>query len=230
MKHEDDAGEYKREVKLDWGKIRRNTEDGIKAGAADRKKKPLSKAEVEAKLAAEEASQREDKNTHEISNRELKRQREHRRIHRGEQFEADGGSTAANGKVVKKRFINAEDKQLKKALGDDRMKAMCSLRSAYKMIEAGMGMQTFNPFRQPGGGGDVEAGAKLMDFYWSWAVDVQKARLSHAMCIETVVFGKSLAEVQSENRRGRLAVKENLIACLDLAVKLGVLRIGKKED
>lgn len=186
--------------------------------------------EYEEKIATEERARREDKVTHEISNKELKRYAEHRRIHRGEQFKDDGGTVAPNGVTVKKRRIVQNDARLKKGLGENRWAAMELICAAFKMIAAGMGMRTFNPFRVPGGGADADAGAALMELYWRWAVDLQRRGLSHAMCIATAVEGKTLAEVQKDYRLGRLTVRNNLVACLDVAVEMGILKIRRKGE
>lgn len=225
----------KRVVALDHQKIFAKTVENGQRKLAERKKKPPLRAEVDARRAAEERDRRENLSgpadaLHEISNKELKRYAEHRRVHRGEDFVRDGGVLAVNGKVVKQRRIIGEDARLKKALGNDRWIAMALVRAAYRMIASGMGMQTFNPFREPGGGGDIQAGLALMSIYWRWAVEVQRRRLSHAMCIAICVEGLTITEASKDYRCRWESVKENLLSCLDVAIEEGILKLRARED
>lgn len=224
------TGDEKRGINLDWAAIRKKTEAEIAARAAARKRKQPAKAEVEARLAAEEREEREDKATHEISNKSLKGYVAHRRKHRGEEFVDDGGSTSANGKIVKKRRRVDHDAKLLQALGDERWEAMALIRSAYQMIAAGMGMRTFNPFRTGGGSVNDDAGRALMQLYWKWARQVQERRLSHAMCICVCVEGMTLNGAAEAYRKDKRTIKENLVLCLDIAVKMGILRLNREGD
>jgi hypothetical protein len=217
-------------ISMKWDEVRKSTKAEIKSRAAQRKRKATPRAEIEARLEEEDRARREDKSTHEISNKSLKDIAEHRRKYRGEELVDDGVALASNGRTVKRRKRVEYDKRLIEMLGDGRVDAMSVIRSGYMMIANGTGMQTFDPLKIRGGGGDIDSGLAVQMFYWGWARELQVRRLDHAMCIAIVVECLTLNACAEVYRRDKRKVSDNLIACLDVALKMGVLKLLKRED
>jgi hypothetical protein len=148
-----------------------------------------------------------------ISNDELKVLRAFRRKH--DWLVADGGSFATCGKVVKKRMRVAQHKRIAEMLTPEQELAFILINRAFGMVTAGLGMQTFNPFRTPGGGGDIDRGAVLMASYWEWAQRVIRLRLSHAQALAVIVQGYGLREADRMFNCRNGGSGDNLTRCLD---------------
>ena len=71
-----------------------------------------------------------------------------------------------------------------------------------------------------GGTGDIESGANMTAEYFTWARLVQKRRLDHSMCMDTIAFGHSLRTIDANRRQPRGTAKDNLVKCLDLFQKI----------
>lgn len=98
----------------------------------------------------------------------------------------------------KTRLRVAQDKRLFDGIGEFRAEDMELIHAAYRMITTSVGWQTFNPFRLPGGGGDMEKGAVLIVAYRMWAHDVlmRDGRKRLDFVLDIAVNGLGLREAE----------------------------------
>ena len=228
MTFTNDDDDDKDGVILDPEKIAAMTEEWKKERRAMKNKRAPSRADVEARLALEERAARED-DQHEISNAQLGGYRRHRRVHRGEKFE---NMTAADvpSVITHKKCVRLDhDAKLVELLGKDRMRAMTVARAAFLIITSGINMQTFNPSKIRGGRRGEE-GLKMVETYWAWGKKLLELKLEHSLCLEIAVFGYSISECEKKHHRGHRTVTANLLACLDVAVNMGMHNLMKDED
>jgi len=102
----------------------------------------------------------------------------------------------------KARLRVAQDKRLFDAIGDYRAESMELIHAAYRMITTGLGWQGFNPFRVPGGGGDMEKGAVLVLAYSTWAKDMQNNGQPLFFVLDIAVGGLGLRAAGRKHRIG----------------------------
>lgn len=89
--------------------------------------------------------------------------------------------------------------------------------NAYTAIAGGQMARSMDHSRAKGESRSDEGNAGLlMAQYFTWAQAVQKARLSHAMCMDVIAFGNSLRQVDKDRRQPRGRAKINLVECLKL--------------
>lgn len=187
-------------------------------------------SKTRAQQILEERARMENRDTHEISNRELKRVVGHRRKHRGEKFVSEGRDFASDGKTVKERVRNEHDKRLFDALGDERVNAMRHISAAFMIITSGMGLKTFDPRKIPGGMSASQCGDLLRNLYFRWATECQLKKLDHSACLDIVAFGCSPSEIDRRRAVRNGGAQANLRECLDVAIEIGFCNILKDGD
>ncbi|HRI77390.1 MAG TPA: hypothetical protein PLX33_10435 [Alphaproteobacteria bacterium] len=133
----------------------------------------------------------------EISDKVLRKIHEVRRRKEWLVEELERDTDAAAGK---KRMRVAQDKRLFDGIGPYRAETLELVYAAHRMIVAGIGWQTFNPFRTPGGGGDIERGATLMVAYRLWAYRMRQEGKSLRFVLDVAVVGMGLREAERANR------------------------------
>lgn len=100
------------------------------------------------------------------------------------------------------RLRVAQDKRLFRAIGDYRAEAMELVYSAYRMNTTGLGWQTFNPFRMPGGSGDMDKGAVLLMAYRKWAMDMSQGGKPLNFVLDIAARGCGLREAGRRHHIG----------------------------
>lgn len=148
----------------------------------------------------------------------------------GHEFVVDGHVHEVNSKAVRKRVRRSHDARMLFALGESRVRAMQLLWSAYMMIAAPLQAAVFNPFRMSAGGADVERGKALQQMYWRWAQEVQRLKLDHSMCVDVAVDGHTPGAVDVMRRQCKGKAMNNLIECLDVSLRLGILNLDRDGD
>lgn len=164
-----------------------------------------------------------------ISHSELKARRKFLKSV-GHEFVEDGRVHELHSKSVRTRVRRGHDARMLKTLGDDRVRAMELIWSAYMMIASPLQAAVFNPFRTGGGGADPGRGKALQQLYWAWAREVQSLKLDHAMCIDVAVEGNAPRAVADARRVGYTKVFNNLVDCLDVSIRLGILKLWRDDE
>ncbi len=112
------------------------------------------------------------------------------------------------------------DKRLFDAMEGGQEDAFEMIGKAYQYITDGAGMKSQSFMRtDPATRANHDYLTQLADVYLKWARGCCKERISHAMVIDTVVFGKSLKQVSDERRLKYYAVRRNFYDGLDLFLK-----------
>jgi len=149
----------------------------------------------------------------EISDKVLRKIHEVRRRKEWLVEELDRETDAAAGK---KRMRVAQDKRLFDGIGPYRAEALELVYAAHRMIVAGIGWRTFNPFVLPGGGSDIERGATLMVAYRLWAYRMRQEGKPLRFVLDVAVVGMGLREASRASRMRDSSAMPALCEALDM--------------
>lgn len=112
------------------------------------------------------------------------------------------------------------DAKLWDSLKSNEQDAMQAINGGFQVICSGLGVKTFNPFRVQGTPGNIDYGAELYRWYMEWGEKCNKQKISHAMCMDIISYGKSVREVARDRRCSRFAIRRNLGLGLGLYCEL----------
>lgn len=109
---------------------------------------------------------------------------------------------------------------LLKSLTPPQFDAMCEIYAAYSSIVGGVGVRAFDPGYVRGTSGSVDKTAALVADYFSWAREVQRLKLDHAMSISIIYGGMSCKHVDAAYRQANGTAKKNLRSALDVFCRI----------
>jgi hypothetical protein len=94
---------------------------------------------------------------------------------------------------------------------------------AFETMGRGLGYVSSNWARLPGAKGQnniAESQARLINDYVGWTRECHKAKISHAMIIDVLVFGFSCAHLDRDRRVRNGTSRQNLLSGLSLYCKM----------
>jgi hypothetical protein len=130
---------------------------------------------------------------------------------------------AESGKQVRQHQRRIVDARLWEAMGDARQQAAIEIALAYETMGRGLGYVVSDWRRIPGARGPsnvAEAHARLINAYIDWTKHCHKAKVSHSMIVDVLVFGFSCRALDRERRVRAGASRDNLLAGLALYAEL----------
>lgn len=123
--------------------------------------------------------------------------------------------------VTRRRILDA---RLWDQLPSTQQEAALKINSGYYLMSKGRGFKISAPHLENTGGtapGDeTEHQMQLVQSYLNWAKSCQQKNISHAACIDILVFGKSCAAADKDRRKRKGWAKINLIEGLKLYCKM----------
>lgn len=130
-------------------------------------------------------------------------------------------SATRQSSPARRRILDA---RLWDGLSGPQQDAALKINAAYYLMSKGRGFKISAPHadRISGTGprDESEYQMQMVQFYLDWAQQCQRHKISHAACIDILVFGKSCAAADKDRRLRKGWAKTNLIAGLDLYCKM----------
>ena len=120
---------------------------------------------------------------------------------------------------IRRRFMDA---RLWGDMTEPQQRAAQRIATSYEAMSAGLGRVTSDWTRVPGSGQSAmsDGQSRFLDNYMDWATACAREKLSHAMVLDILCFGKSCRTVDTERRQRKGNARENLMAALSLYARL----------
>lgn len=128
----------------------------------------------------------------------------------------DWEKTRHGNREINARLRDRAHARLLENLSPVQQEAMIEIARGYSIITGGIGFKTFDPFKVGGSGQWTDADARRASEYISWAQEVQKRRISHAMAVAMIVEGMSAREVSRTYRVRNAFPLSNIRAALNV--------------
>lgn len=116
---------------------------------------------------------------------------------------------------IRRRIVDA---RLWDAMTSPQQRAALQIVAAYEAMSRGLGRVTSDWARVPGSGGASalsDGQSRFLDLYMDWVTACQKKKISHAMIVDVLVFGKSFRTVDRERRQRAGSARRNMMDGLD---------------
>jgi|AntRauTorcE11897_2_1112592.scaffolds.fasta_scaffold00581_8 hypothetical protein len=123
--------------------------------------------------------------------------------------------------TARRRILDA---RLWDQLRPQQQDAALKINSGYYLMSKGRGFKISAPHLENTGGtapaDETEHQIQTVQFYLDWAKRCQQKNISHAACIDILVFGKSCAAADKDRRKRKGWAKINLFEGLQLYCKM----------
>ncbi len=136
-------------------------------------------------------------------------------------FQENHSPTRRASSNARQRILDA---RLWNKLSANQQDAAIRIERACHLLNKGLGFRISSPHRERISGNRPQNiddyQNHLTNIYLKWAQECQKEQLSHAACIDILVFGKSCSAVDTARRIRKGWARQNLDDCLNLYCKL----------
>lgn len=136
-------------------------------------------------------------------------------------FQETHSPSKAVSKTTRQRILDA---RLWNSLSPHAQEAAMRIERTCHIMNKGLGFRISSPHKERVSGNrpqtDDAYHNHLTDTYMKWARACQEEHLSHAACLDILVFGKSCASVDKARKVRKGWARQNLDACLGLYCKL----------
>ena len=140
---------------------------------------------------------------------------------------------ARHGGVIKRMVKLTEDRKahegfmcnlharLIDSLDQPQQDAVIDITLGFEGATRGMGMKISSySQRMDVGLSNDDKLQDLVKLYFKWATELQREKLSHAMAMDVIGYGKPLRDIDRDRGLRKETAKRNLIKCLDIYCKL----------
>ena len=131
--------------------------------------------------------------------------------------------TGPDSNITKVRR-RALDSRIWNSLNIPQQEAALKIQYGYEHMSKGRGFKISAPHIERNGGRapyrENLSQTAAIEFYMRWAKSCIKNGLSHAACLDIIVFGKTCSAVDKDRQTRKGAAKQNLIACLNVYCQL----------
>lgn len=142
-------------------------------------------------------------------------------------FQENHSPTRSINRAARQRILDA---RLWNSLSPHGQEAAIRIDRACHLLNKGLGFRISAPHRERISGSRApnidDYQNHLTNIYLKWGQACHKDGLSHAACIDIIVFGKSCAAVDKDRRVRKGWARQNLSACLDLYCTLKGWPVG----